>query len=86
MIISIVIPAYNATQTIERTIKSIDLDNNKFRNYFDLEVIIVDDGSDDTALLKNILKNYKKIILLRHRVNKGMCAARNTGIKKLEPN
>ncbi len=82
MIISIVIPAYNATQTIERTIKSIDLDNNKFRNEVDLEVIIIDDGSDDSASLKKIIKNYKKIVFLKHRVNKGMCAARNTGIKK----
>ena len=49
MLISIVIPAYNATQTIERTLKSIGMDNNKFKNDINLEVIIIDDGSDDSV-------------------------------------
>ena len=53
MLISIVIPAYNSAQTIERTVKSIDLDNNKFKNDINLEVIIIDDGSEDSVLLKN---------------------------------
>tara|TARA_A100001015_G_C14975487_1_gene707070 strand:+ start:126 stop:1058 length:933 start_codon:yes stop_codon:yes gene_type:complete len=78
MLISIVIPSYNSSKTILRTIDSIFIKNNK---KFNLEVIVVDDGSDDSKQLKKIINKYNNIILLTHTKNRGMCAARNTGIK-----
>ena len=80
MLISIVIPAYNASSSIERTIKSIFIDTKKFINY-GLEIIIVDDGSNDHFAITKIIKKYRKINFIKHSHNKGMCAARNTGIK-----
>ena len=77
--------AYNSAQTIERTVKSIDLDNNKFKNDINLEVII-DDGIEKFCIIKKIVKKYKDIIFLEHKENKGMCAARNTGIKNTKGN
>ena len=82
MLISIVIPAYNSAKTIERTIKSIYLNYFKFKNEFNIEVIVVNDGSDDSVSLKKIIKKYEDVIFFEHKENKGMCAARNTGIKK----
>jgi len=80
MLISVVIPAYNASSSIERTIKSISIDKKKTTNY-NLEIIIVDDGSNDHFALTKIIKKYRKINFIVHSHNKGMCAARNTGIK-----
>ncbi len=80
MLISVIIPAYNASSSIERTIKSIFIDTKKFINY-DLEIIIVDDGSNDHFAITKIIKKYRKINFIKHSHNKGMCAARNTGIK-----
>ena len=80
MLISVIIPAYNASFSIERTIKSITIDEGN-RSVFELEVIIVDDGSDDHIELTKVVKKYKEINFIKHSHNKGMCAARNTGIK-----
>ena len=46
-----------------------------------IEVIVVNDGSDDSVSLKKIIKKYEDVIFFEHKENKGMCAARNTGIK-----
>ena len=51
MVISIVIPVYNESQTIYKILKKI----NKIKK-FRKEVIVVDDGSTDGT--KKILKNY----------------------------
>ena len=54
MLISVVVPAYNASSSIEKTIKSISIDKKKITN-FDLEVIVVDDGSKDHLALTQII-------------------------------
>ena len=80
MLISVVVPAYNASTSIGRTLNSITID--KVKNIkFDIEVIVVDDGSTDDTALTKVIKKYKKINFIKHSQNKGMCAARNTGIK-----
>ena len=40
----------------------------------------MDDGSLDTRALKVVVDNYSNARMLSHSKNKGMCAARNTGI------
>ena len=73
---SIIIPAYNAQDTIASTIKSL-LDQ-KYEKY---EIIVVDDGSTDSTLdrIKAIasprIKCYRK-------ANGGVSSARNFGLKK----
>lgn len=71
---SIIIPAYNAEKYIARCIQSIIN-----QNYKDLEMIIVNDGSNDLTL--EILKGYDcdflKIISVE---NGGVSRARNIGL------
>ena len=78
MLISFVIPAYNAAETIGHTLASI------YRHQapagWDFEVVVVDDGSEDSEALVNAISGQEKLRLVVHETNYGMCAGRNTGI------
>ena len=54
-LISVIIPAYNGSETIQRAINSIL--NQTYTNY---EIIVVDDGSNDSTV--DILKTYQSNI------------------------
>jgi glycosyltransferase involved in cell wall biosynthesis len=71
--VSVVLPVFNAEQTIERAVRSI-LD----QTLTDLELIVVDDGStDDTALIVDHISDPRlQLIQAEHR---GVAAAANTG-------
>ena len=73
---SIVVPCYNVQDTLKETIESILKQD--FNNY---EIVAVDDGSFDKT--SQILNNYKikNNIKVITQSNKGLGAARNTGIK-----
>ena len=71
--ISIIIPYYNSEKTIDRCLLSIPCDEN-------IEIIIVDDGSDRLVSLNNDLQNDKRIKIIAAGHN-GVSAARNTGVK-----
>jgi glycosyltransferase involved in cell wall biosynthesis len=75
-LVSVVIPTYNRLHTINRAVQSVIS-----QTYGNLEIIIVDDGSLDNtgSFIKNI--NDNRIIYIRHDFNKGVSAARNSGIK-----
>lgn len=72
--ISVIIPAYNAEQTILETIKSV-----RQQTFTDLEIIVLDDGSTDKTLelLQNVEDNRLKIFSYE---NSGVSVARNRGI------
>lgn len=76
--LSIVIPAYNEEKAIRQTIenlkKTLDMQSLEY------EIIVVDDGSKDKT--KEIIKNYKNIILIEHSSNRGYGASLKDGIKK----
>lgn len=77
-LVSIVMATYNRAGTIGRAIDSV-----LKQTYQPVELIIVDDGSsDDTAV---ILKQYEhpSIRVLVHEVNKGVTAAKNTGLNAI---
>lgn len=81
MDISVVIPYYNSSTIIEKTIESI-----KFQTHLPKEVIIVDDCSDiehnlDFIVRKKLFYPFE-IVIIHHKINKGAPAARNTGIRK----
>lgn len=77
--VSIIIPAFNSSRSIGKTLDS--LVNQTFK---DFEVIIIDDCSKDVLELEALLEGYKQLdlTLLKHGVNKNGAAARNTGIKR----
>lgn len=71
---SIVIPAYNAAQTIEATLASCFM-----QSYQDYEIIVVDDASTDNT--REVLEAHSdRIQYLRLPENKGSSAARNLGM------
>ncbi len=75
-LISVIIPCYNASPYITKTLISVLLQQN-----INVEIIIVNDGStDDTEhLIKNEMR--PNIIYVKQE-NKGVSAARNVGFKK----
>lgn len=75
--ISIIIPCYNISQYIGRTISSVLSQTDS-----DWEIIAVDDGSIDSTL--SVLKEFAESdyrIRIYHQENKGVSAARNLGLK-----
>ena len=77
--ISIIIPAYNAEKYINECIDSILKNSNE--SLYQIEIIIINDGSTDHTLEK--LEKYKKnnFIHTYTTKNQGVSAARNYGIK-----
>lgn len=78
MLISFVIPAFNASTSIARTLDSVI--GGTLPESLGVEVIVVDDGSDDGRTLAKIVKSYPDVRLIRHASNRGMCAGRNSGV------
>lgn len=77
LLISLVIPAYNIEDYIERTLDSVFA-----QTYRNLEVIAVDDGSSDAtgALLDRYAGNETRLHVL-HQENAGASRARLAGIR-----
>ena len=73
---TVIIPLYNKESYVENTINSIL--NQTFTNY---EVLIVNDCSTDDSVAKVKPFLSEKIKLIAHSDNKGLSAARNTGIQ-----
>ena len=75
--ISVIIPIYNVEKYLKRCIESVIK-----QTYSDLEIILVDDGSQDGCA--KICDEYKKKderIIVIHKKNGGLSDARNVGIK-----
>jgi glycosyltransferase involved in cell wall biosynthesis len=76
--LSIVIPAFDAADTIADTLASIHAPLHPGHGPR-VEVLVVDDGSRDKEALDAVLAGFPGVRLLRHERNVGMSAARNTG-------
>jgi len=74
MKISIIIPAHNEEDVIERNLKSVF--NSSFKNF---EVIVVNDGSTDKTA--SIVGKFKKVKLINHKKPRGPAGARNHGAR-----
>ncbi|WP_303317747.1 glycosyltransferase [Flavivirga abyssicola] len=78
MLLSIIVPFYNAEACIERCLNSLVNQNLDTDNY---EIILINDGSTDNGL--NIVETFKKQyhnINVYSQVNHGLGATRNIGI------
>lgn len=75
--VSVIIPVYNSERFIAQAIESA-----LTQTYKNLEVIVVNDGSTDNSYEK--IKPYLSSIKYISQENKGVSAARNTGIKNSE--
>lgn len=73
--VSVIIPTYNRSHQIGRAIRSV-----LYQTFQDFEIIVVDDAStDNTERIVRAL-NDERIRYIRHDLNKGGGASRNTGI------
>ncbi|MBD3196272.1 MAG: glycosyltransferase [Candidatus Lokiarchaeota archaeon] len=77
--VSILLPVYNRSQYIEKTLDSII--NQTFR---DFEIIVIDDGSKDDcpSIIKRYAQKEKRIHDYYHSENKGIALTRNELIQK----
>jgi len=73
--VSVVIPVYKVAEYIAET-----LDSALAQTYKNFEIIVVNDGSPDTARLEKILANYFTKIIYLKQENGGASAARNAAI------
>lgn len=75
-LVSVIVPAYNVADTIERCLNSIQQ-----QNYSNLEIIVVNDGSTDQT--QNLIEAFQaktSNVILINSDNQGISAARNQGI------
>lgn len=74
-LVSVVIPAYRAAQSIAATLDSV-----LAQTFKDYEIIVVNDGSPDSEELEKALEPYRDRIIYLRQENQGPGGARNTGI------
>ena len=74
-LVSIIIPTFNRPQELIEAIESVR--NQSFQNF---EIIVVNDCGYDIKKLLSTIHDHR-IIYKSHDINKGLAAARNTGIR-----
>ena len=75
-LVSVITPAYNVADFIGDTLNSV-----LAQTFTDYEIIVINDGSPDTEALEKVLAPYMARIVYLKQENRGVSAARNTGIK-----
>lgn len=75
LIISVILPTYNRAHLLIRALNSILI-----QTYQDFEILVIDDCSSDNT--QCIIEEFKddRIIYIRHENNRGVAAARNSGL------
>jgi glycosyltransferase involved in cell wall biosynthesis len=74
--VSVILPAYNAAAYIAETVSSV-----LTQSFVNFELIVVNDGSPDTAELEAALEPFRSSIVYRREPHKGAAAARNAGLR-----
>ncbi|HBK82712.1 MAG TPA: hypothetical protein DDZ41_03810 [Flavobacterium sp.] len=81
MKLSVIIPVYNAQNTIEKCVESIVLQKS---NWSDIEIIICNDGSTDNSQeVLNALSSQYNWVIVAHLEKKGVSEARNYALSKV---
>ena len=77
-LVSVVVPAFNAEATIDETLRSV-----RAQTHFNLEILVVDDGSNDRtaeiAAAHALIDNRVRLI---RQPNAGVASARNRGVSE----
>ena len=76
--ISVIIPVYNTAIFLPRCIESV-----LRQSHSDLEIVLINDCSTDQSaeVLDNYARRDSRVSVINHEINKGLSAARNTGIE-----
>ena len=76
-LISIIVPVYNVENSLRKCVESIIS-----QTYKNLQIILIDDGSMDlSSIICDDMAKLDNRIEVVHKVNGGLCAARNTGLE-----
>ena len=76
--VSIVIPVYNGANFLREAI-----DSALSQSYKNIEIIVINDGSDDANETDKIARSYGDTIQYFHKKNGGVASALNLGIRKM---
>ncbi len=76
--VSVIIPTRNRAPLLARALDSV-FSQEGLGEQFDLDVIVVDDGSTDSTA--TVVGEYAQVRGLRFSTSRGVAAARNTGIE-----
>ncbi|MDH4186708.1 MAG: glycosyltransferase family 2 protein [Nitrospira sp.] len=74
--ISLIIPCYRDAATITRALESVYRQTRPVE-----EVIVVIDCSPETEEIERVLRAFPHVVLVKHAVNLGLAATRNTGVE-----
>ena len=76
--ISVIVPIYNAEKYLKQTLDSI-----RFQTYENLEIVcVLDCPTDNSAeIVKEIFNEDKRVKVVLHHENRGLPAARNSGVE-----
>lgn len=76
-LVSVVIPTYDRPEFLERAVESV-----LAQTYKNIEIVVVDDCPSNPVEDVIIAFCDERISYVQHSENRGVCAARNTGIKE----
>ena len=74
-LVSAIVPTHNRPDLLVRALRSI-----KEQSYENIEIVVVNDAGSDVENIVNWLGKDANISYVRHGVNRGLAAARNTGL------
>lgn len=75
-LVSIIMPTYNRPEMLAEAIQSA-----LTQTYSNYEIIVINDSGVDVENVVSSLNKKENILYIKHKDNKGLAAARNTGIK-----
>lgn len=75
-LVSVIIPVYGTAPYVAQALDSVLAQS--YQNY---EIIVVNDGSPDSALLEKVIEPYRNRITYIVQDNRGLSGARNTALK-----
>lgn len=73
--VSVIVPTFNRANRVKRAVSSV-----LYQTFSDYELLVVDDGSTDRTM-DSLAQFGGQLKTCRHSENRGVSAARNTGIK-----
>lgn len=75
--VSVIIPTFNTARYLDEALRSVFA-----QTFGDFEVIVINDGSPDTAELERVLTPYGPAVTYLKQDNRGPSSARNLGIRQ----